>query len=274
MSINDANRDSAALKKRLESYAVLAAAAVPVAAAGGDVIVGGPVFVNGFESVDLGGVATATFQASTRSGNVSRSSFTSFFTSSPGLFFYSRASGYRYSNNSNVASAQLRQINGGDFSILTNYGDAARLSQGFAISDNAAGNWLQTQSFGLGTFRSYNSFRSSSYRLFSTTNGVTNIDTSRFTSDGFGVVQSYGAFFENPGLLGFRFSNGDGTFTYGWLDLQVVQFSGLEINGWGISDTANEGVLAGTDQAVPAPGALTLLAMGAAGIRRTRRRVG
>lgn len=78
------------------------------------------------------------------------------------------------------------------------------------------------------------------------------------------------------GYLGFRISDDAGAnFLYGWIDVEAdldILFRGgggsITIHGWGLETTPNQPIV------TPAPGpvGIGLLAMGAAGIRRTRSR--
>jgi hypothetical protein len=73
------------------------------------------------------------------------------------------------------------------------------------------------------------------------------------------------------GFLGFRFSTDHGAnFHYGWFELDVAlaaKTGSLTLKGWAFEDEPNVPVTTPT----PAAGGLALLAMGAAGIRRSRR---
>ncbi len=79
---------------------------------------------------------------------------------------------------------------------------------------------------------------------------------------------------DREGFLGFRITNdGGANYLYGWFDVEYDQSdrSGkLTIRGWGLNTTPNAGIEAGQVPS-PGPGALALLAAGAAGLRRTRR---
>jgi MYXO-CTERM domain-containing protein len=60
---------------------------------------------------------------------------------------------------------------------------------------------------------------------------------------------------------------------FGWIDIEIAVSVGdgptLRINGWGLNTVAGEPILAG-EVPSPGPGALALLALGAAGVRRSR----
>ncbi|ADE53084.1 hypothetical protein [Coraliomargarita akajimensis] len=78
--------------------------------------------------------------------------------------------------------------------------------------------------------------------------------------------------FTGRGFAGFQFEATGGTTHYAWADLEVAaDGSSITVHGWAYETTANTAIQAG---AVPEPahaaGALGLLAMGAAGLRRFR----
>ncbi len=88
---------------------------------------------------------------------------------------------------------------------------------------------------------------------------------------------SYGAWAGGArGFIGFRMPVADpllseGSYIFGWIDVETSgDLTELTIHGWGLNTTPNGAITAG---AIPAPGVggLAMLAMGAAGIRRTRR---
>lgn len=74
----------------------------------------------------------------------------------------------------------------------------------------------------------------------------------------------------NRAFLGIRFSDNGVDFYNGWIDVGVdFTAAGLTIYGWGLNTDVNGSIEAGQIPA-PAAGGLALLALGAAGIRRTR----
>lgn len=83
------------------------------------------------------------------------------------------------------------------------------------------------------------------------------------------------AFGQDPGYLGFAFDPGDGT-RFGWAKVQFDEDgfnSSLTIEEWAYEDEAGKAIHVGSVPAPPAAAAgLTLLAMGAAGVRAHRRR--
>lgn len=91
----------------------------------------------------------------------------------------------------------------------------------------------------------------------------------------------FGSWFPDArGFIGFQMIK-DGSFHFGWFDVETVGWltpsrngmaPQLIIHGWGFVDEPRVGIGAG-DVPAPAAGGLLALAMGAAGIRRSRRDV-
>ena len=80
-------------------------------------------------------------------------------------------------------------------------------------------------------------------------------------------------------IVGFRF-NDSGDNYYGWIAYDLSMSEGeytFTVTGWAYNDVANEGIIAGQNQAagssaVPGLGGLAALAIGAAGVRSRRQR--
>ena len=84
----------------------------------------------------------------------------------------------------------------------------------------------------------------------------------------------YGYFLEaSGGYIGFRFDpNGESSWNYGWVHVSEVALDhdSYKIDGWAYDDSGAS-ILAGQTEAIPEPGALTLLAAGAAGMLGIRK---
>ncbi|MEO0512673.1 MAG: hypothetical protein AAF108_07225 [Planctomycetota bacterium] len=270
------------IRRRLTWYAGIGAAVVPSAAAGGQVFTsGGPVALPDGGTIDLAGLATATFSAST--GFTSVASFTSGSTSFTqptgyGNGFSAFRSFFVFSSQqiSSSASANLTSFGNLAFSVVQdNYGNAANLASGFAITDDLVANqWGNGPDAFLGAANA-NFFQNFGFAssTFTSSYGAVLANPARtsFSSSGSSSSAS-GPFGNTAGLLGFRVTSESGELLYGWFDVELTASDGLQISGWGINAQGGEGLFAGTGQAVPAPGfgALGLLAMGAAGVRRSR----
>ena len=80
-------------------------------------------------------------------------------------------------------------------------------------------------------------------------------------------------------IVGFSFSDSGDSY-YGWVNYALSMFEDeftFTINSWAYNDVANEGIIAGQNQAagssaVPGLGGLAALAIGAAGVRSRRQR--
>ena len=80
-------------------------------------------------------------------------------------------------------------------------------------------------------------------------------------------------------IVGFSL-NDSGDNYYGWIAYDLSMSEGeytFTVNGWAYNDVANEGIIAGQNQAagssaVPGLGGLAALAIGAAGVRSRRQR--
>ena len=130
----------------------------------------------------------------------------------------------------------------------------------------------------------------SSLASFATVNGGSSIGTGFsgatyasfsmfFANNAMTSSQSNGMSTGTSVLMGVSISDGTDTF-YGWINYTLSMFEGdftFTINRWAYNDVANEGIIAGQNQAagssaVPGLGGLAALAIGAAGVRSRRQR--
>ena len=80
-------------------------------------------------------------------------------------------------------------------------------------------------------------------------------------------------------IVGFSLTDSGDNY-YGWIAYDLSMSEGeytFTVNGWAYNDVANEGIIAGQNQAagssaVPGLGGLAALAIGAAGVRSRRQR--
>jgi MYXO-CTERM domain-containing protein len=256
---------------RLAAYAALAGAAIPAAASGAIVsqtglnlmaTPGSPLAIDfgpGFGEVFRFSVYT-TF---TGGGSFRSTGYGGFFSSA----FFS-------STQSQVVQFNPGNTGGWNQASVMNYAGATQDDPqilGLNAPIDGAQGW-----FGMSTgFRTnhdlasrFSSSAFSSFRYYSISGATTSSDSTfnSFYDTGFDWAP------DDRGFLGVRFSNNGTDFHYAWFDVEVdVRIGKLTIHGWGFENEANTGIGAGE---VPAPGVagLGLLAMGAAGVRRQRKR--
>lgn len=239
---------------RLAAYAALAGTVIPVAA--NAELIG----ETGLNLVATPGSPVAV-DFGEGFGEIFRFSVSTFFTSSDRAARVGSYYSYFY-------STQVVQFDNGNTggwtgaSIVDYNGAADPMRFGNSAAIGAAENWDSMSSFfGFDhvlayLFSSYSYFYARGGGFFSTT---------------------FGDWAPNErGYLGFRISDDGGSdFLYGWIDVEAdldILFRGgagsITIHGWGLETTPNQPIVTPT----PGPVGIGLLAMGAAGIRRTRSR--
>jgi len=79
---------------------------------------------------------------------------------------------------------------------------------------------------------------------------------------------------DEDAYLGFRLSQGDNDYNYGWIRLTVPSTSAgtLTLHDWAYEDQVNTAITAQAMNAVPGPAALAAFAAGACGLRGRRKR--
>ena len=148
----------------------------------------------------------------------------------------------RFGGASYVSQYNTMSVNGGmNALILGSGGVASPLAAGEQIG--ASGSF--DPSMGLGGFYSFSSFTNGSY-----------------------FISSFGFQRNGTSYLGIAFEAAPGVMNYGWVEINWDGMNALEVVRWAYEDDGSA-IEAG---AVPAPGAVGLLALaaGAAGVRRKR----
>ncbi|MBN2562273.1 MAG: PEP-CTERM sorting domain-containing protein [Phycisphaerae bacterium] len=85
----------------------------------------------------------------------------------------------------------------------------------------------------------------------------------------FSNTWDFGSFHGQRGYVGFRFDIAGGSTHYAWIDFEgAADASSGTIRGWAYESAADTGIEAG---AIPEPGSLALLALGAAGVLAMRK---
>jgi len=149
----------------------------------------------------------------------------------------------------------IQRYGGSDAGFIANiFAEPTRLPSGALISGGLAFAHMNVGSnsnYDLGFFRS----------VFGTASGAT--QTNSFSA--------YGSWYpDSRGFLGFTFGFAGHTY-YGWFDVETrANLSQLLIHAWAFGD----GPIAAGEIPASGAGGVALLAMGAAGVRRTRRSVG
>ena len=239
---------------RLAAYSALAGSVIPVSAASAAFVgeTGLNIQASIFDSayVDFGPGFGEIFRFSVATTTDLARGFTTFFTTSAVVQFNSGNSG-GWTGASMINYPRM----GNGFE-----NDPARLAIEFPI--DAAQSWYGMTSF------------------FGTSHDLAVREVSIYSSRGVGAYSFGDWAFDLRGYLGLRFTkDGGANYNYAWIDVEVgfgdVSRGGavvspvITIHGWGLQTTPNVGLPAGAP--TPGVGGLALLAMGAGGIRRSRR---
>ena len=250
-------------RARLAAYLALAAGVGPAVTAEAQIVGGNLDIIGAFGAPDLGfGIgAPVEFQGAGYSNPITR--------------YYTRFT--RGGGGTSYSTQQINQFNMFGFARINpgtrwtagsflNGFIFRRLAQGSAVGPGAG--WTGASNFRSGYFAFANFTGATLYSTHRSSFGDWLIPRDNIGLGG-GALR---------GFLGFRVTeDGGATYDYGWFDVEYDSAAPgglLTIHGFGFNLTPDQQILAGTlGVPAPGPGSLALLAAGAAGIRRSRRRV-
>jgi hypothetical protein len=134
----------------------------------------------------------------------------------------------------------------------------------FSVGANDPAQWRGAQTFGANALNGVASAFGISYTVHSwyaaASVHATNNDI---------AWSSFAATPQGPIAIGIRFDAGAGNFNYGWVEISNDANGAYSVERWAVETTANT---AASYAPVPGPMGLTALALGAAGVRRSRKR--
>ncbi len=129
---------------------------------------------------------------------------------------------------------------------------------------NDPAQWRGAQTFGASALNGVASAFGPAYTVHSWFQAVNSHTTSNDIA-----WSSFGATPQGALAIGIRFDAGAGNYHYGWVEISNDANGAYSVERWAVETTANT---AASYAPVPGPMGLTALALGAAGIRRSRKR--